>query len=75
MGGKAGLAEFSKKSQMDITKIYLKAGKNAADPEKVVFPTILFINSNHPAFEDVRRPGFMICLGWWDYSIKFGVFF
>ena len=60
---------------MDTTKIYFKAGKNKADPEKAILPTIMFINSNHLSFEDVRRPGFMLCIGWWDYSIKFGLFF
>jgi len=60
---------------MHITKIYFKAGRNSSDPEKVILPTLMFINSNHEAFEDVRRPGFMLCIGWWDYSIKFGLFF
>jgi len=56
-----------------MKNLYLTAGRNQKDPEKCVLPTILFISTNHPSFDEVRRPGFMICLGWWDYSIKLGV--
>jgi hypothetical protein len=50
-----------------------KIGRDKADPEKCVLPTILFINTNHKAFEQDRLPGFMIIFGWWDYSIKIGL--
>jgi len=50
-------------------------GRRKADTEKAVLPTILFINTNHPAFTDFRRKGFMIVIGWWDFSIKFVAFF
>ena len=45
------------------------------DPEKYVLPTILFINTNHQAFEDVRQRGFLICAGQCDFSIKVGIFY
>ena len=48
-------------------------GQNKNDVEKAVLPTILYINPNHEAFEEDRMPGFMIVLGWWDFSIKFGL--
>ena len=53
---------------------YIKVGRNKADPEKTVLPTILFINTNNEAFTDVRHRGFMLCFGWWDFAVKFGVF-
>lgn len=56
-------------------RVYVKVGRDKADPEKSVLPAILFINTNHEAFTDVRHRGFMICVGWWDFSIKVGVFF
>ena len=57
-----------------ISRFYFKVGRNKADPEKTVLPTILFINTNHEAFTDVRHRGFMLCFGWWDFAVKFGVF-
>lgn len=55
-------------------RLYLKIGRDVADPEKLVFPSILFISTNHESFGDLRRKGCMICVGWWDFSIKFGMF-
>ena len=55
-------------------KFYSNYGRNKSDPEKCVLPTILFINSNHYSFNEYRRSGFMICFGWWDFSVKFGLF-
>ncbi len=51
------------------------AGRNKQDPEKCLLPTIIFINTMHPAFYDVQHRGFVIAIGWWDYSIKIGLFF
>jgi len=56
-------------------RMWLKVGKDKVEPEKSVLPTILFINTNHPSFTDLRHRGFMLCVGWWDYSIKLGLFF
>jgi hypothetical protein len=56
-------------------RLWLKVGRDKADPEKSVLPAILFINANHKSFTDVRRRGFVLCVGWWDYSIKLGLFF
>jgi hypothetical protein len=56
-------------------RMYVKLGRDKADPEKTVFPTLLFINTNHEAFTDLRHRGFMLCVGWWDFSIKVGLFF
>ena len=58
-----------------MTQVCFTADRTPEDPEKTILPALLFVNSNHPAFEDIRRPGFMLCLGWWDYSLKFCVFF
>ena len=56
-------------------RIRLTISRDADDPEKLVLPGIVFISTNHPYFETDRTPGFMICLGWWDFSIKFGILF
>ena len=56
-------------------RMWLKVGRDKAEPEKTVLPTILFINTNHESFTDARHRGFMLCVGWWDYSIKLGLFF
>jgi hypothetical protein len=56
-------------------RFILLVSRTTEEPEKAVLPTILWINTNHSAFEDVRHRGFMIVLGWWDYSIKFGLFY
>lgn len=50
-------------------------GQNDDDPEKAIIPTVIFINSNHHSFGDNRTSGFMLCLGWWDFSIKLTIFF
>lgn len=42
---------------------------------KAVLPTIFFVNTNHPEFADERQAGFMIIFSWWDFSIRFGLFF
>lgn len=47
-------------------------GRRKEDVEKAVLPTIIFINPNHPSFEENRMPGFMIIIGWWDFSVRFG---
>jgi len=56
-------------------RMWLKIGRDKAEPEKSVLPTILFINTNHQSFTDLRHRGFMLCVGWWDFSIKLGLFF
>lgn len=48
-------------------------GRDKNDVEKAVIPTVLYINPNHQVFEEARTPGFMIALGWWDFSIKLGL--
>jgi hypothetical protein len=51
----------------------LLIGRTPQDAEKAVTPTIIWINTNHPSFEEVRHRGFMIIIGWWDWSIKVGL--
>lgn len=51
------------------------ASRSKKDPEKAILPTIIFINTNHKSFKEVRHKGFMIVFGWWDYSIKIGLLF
>jgi len=53
--------------------VFLKFGRDRADAEKVIIPTIIYINTNHESFKPMRRVGFVICFGWWDWSIKIGV--
>lgn len=60
---------------MKTPKLTILAGRNKADPEKTILPSIVFINANHPAFEDVRMPGFMIAIGIWDFSVKICILF
>lgn len=46
-------------------------GRDKSDPEKAVLPTVIFINTNHEDFEpDIRKNGFVLALGWWDFSVK-----
>lgn len=58
-----------------IRRFYFDIGRAKSDVEKCVLPTILFINTNHNAFTNLRRKGFLLCFGWWDFSVKFGLFF
>ena len=51
------------------------ANRSKKDPEKCILPTILYINTNHSSFNELRHRGFMIVVGWWDYSIKVGLFY
>ena len=50
-------------------------GRNPEDPEKGVLPCIVFVNPKHPEFGEFKRSGFVIVIGWWDWSIKFGLIF
>lgn len=56
-------------------KFFVKYGRDKSDPEKSVLPCLIFIDSNHSQFDDLRTPGFMLCIGWWDYSLKIGLIF
>jgi len=55
-------------------RLRLSAGRGMQDPEKAVLPTIIYVNTNHEAFGDLRSKGFVVAVGWWDYSIKVGYF-
>ncbi|QQO97175.1 hypothetical protein Nekkels2_77 [Cellulophaga phage Nekkels_2] len=48
-------------------------GRNKEDVEKLVLPSIVYINTNHLEFKETRRIGFMLIFGWWDWSIKIGI--
>ena len=50
-------------------------GRDTDDCEKLVLPAIVFININHPSFEENRAKGFLVCVGWWDFSVKIGILF
>ena len=55
------------------THISFDIGRDKDDCEKAVTPVIIFINVQHPSFEinkDKSMKGFMIAIGWWDFSIK-----
>jgi len=45
------------------------------DPEKLLLPGIIFINLSDPYLEnsgdDIK--GFMLCLGWWHWSLNLSV--
>jgi len=47
-----------------------RIGRKKNDPEKCVLPTITFVNTNHSSLEALRQPGFVLAIGWWDWSIK-----
>ena len=51
------------------------ANRSPKDPEKCILPTIMYINTNHSSFNELRQRGAMIVFGWWDYSIKVGLFY
>lgn len=55
-------------------KLFLKIGRTPQDPEKSILPAILFINTNHQSFDNDRHRGFVLCVGWWDWSVKIGLF-
>lgn len=48
-------------------------GRDKKDVEKAILPTIIFVNTNHPTFKELRSKGFMVIIGWWDFNIKIGV--
>lgn len=60
---------------LSLGRFALIISRDQGEPEKAVLPAIIFLSSNHPSFEELRRPGFLICIGWWDFSVKFGWFF
>lgn len=62
------------KKLIKIKNNYLsfKIGREKDDPEKLLLPGIVFINTNHYSFED-KSKGFMIFIRWWNYSISFGL--
>ena len=67
----------NKKGEIKLYTIFgvkwrFSIGRDKADPEKAVTPMIMYINTNHSAFTDVKRKCFMLIFGWWDFSIKFG---
>lgn len=48
-------------------------GRDKQEPEKALLPALIIINSkSFPEFEHVS--GYMFALGWWDWSVKFGIF-
>jgi hypothetical protein len=58
-----------------MCRFYFSIGRYKADSEKAVLPTIIFISTNHEEFADLRRRGFGLCFGWWDFAVKFWVIF
>lgn len=55
-------------------RVFFRISRDKDDPKKSVLPAVLYVNTNHNSFTDVRTKGFMIAVGWWDFSIKFGLF-
>ena len=56
-------------------KIYFNFdyGRDKQDSEKAVLPTVIYISANSfPEYENIK--GFMLAFGWWDWSIKVGIF-
>lgn len=58
----------------DISRLYFKISREKSDPEKAVLPTIIFVNTNHETFGDIGNRGFVLCFGWWDFSVRAGLF-
>lgn len=57
----------------DLWFAIFKASRSKTDPEKTLLPTVILINANHESFGDLRRRGFVLAFGWWDFSVKFGL--
>lgn len=56
---------------MKIKAFQFKAGRHNSDPERRILPTIVYVNTNHKAFDDLRTPGFVIAFYWWNFYVKF----
>lgn len=72
-----GIIDFhQKKSEaMTIKAFQFKAGRHKSYPEKYIFPTMMFVNANHEAFEESRIPGVIVAIAWWDFYVKFYLLF
>lgn len=57
------------------TNLYLFAERKPQDCQKAILPTAIFVNTNHSSFAELRQKGFFIYVGWWDFSIRFGMVF
>jgi hypothetical protein len=64
--------EKKPKFSLNVVKWRFIMGRDKQDAEKMLLPAIVFINTNHNSF-NYRKKGFMICIGWWDWSIKIGL--
>ena len=54
------------------SKFRFTIGRDSDDVEKLVLPSIVFVNTSHREFKESKRKGFMLIFGWWDFSISFG---
>jgi len=52
--------------------VIVSVGRASHDPEKSILPTIIFVNTNHPEYND-RHRGFIVAFGWWDLHLTLEV--
>ena len=53
---------------------YYGADNSINDIEKLLIPSITFVNTNNKLLNENRRKGFMFSIKWWHYSIYAGIF-
>lgn len=56
-----------------FVNFFFEVGSDKQDPEKAVLPAIVFLNAKHPEFPYPGYIGFIIGIGWWHWSVKFGI--
>jgi len=49
-------------------KVNFHAGRHPGDGEKAVLPALVYVSGEDAAFK-----GFLIALGWWDWSVSVSV--
>lgn len=57
------------------TVLSISTGATPDDPEKLVTPGIVWVNTSHDKFKDrgYDLRGGIILIGWWHYSIGIGI--
>ena len=55
--------------------VYFNIDRSKTSPSKAVLPTVVFISTNHSSFGELRRNGFMLIVGWWDFAAKITIIF
>ena len=51
-------------------RLHLVFGVDKGRIEKMILPTILYVNANDEAMGEFKQKGFFICFVLWDFEIK-----